>query len=321
MEWYQIVLIVLGVLLLSGIPVMLIVTIPIAKMVFRTQFTRPDVPENGWTRYVCSFPDNEENMEMHRQGMEWADANIAARKEVSISNEGLKLCGQYFDFGFDKAAIFLAGRAEPCTYSYYYAMPYKEYGYNVLVIDNRGTGISDGKYTFAGVKEFSDVQKWIKFLNEELGNKKVIIHGICMGSASGLKAITHEGKPDCVQAIIVDGMFTNFYESLRTHFKELGKPVFPVAPEVAVMFRKLSGYSIISGGPVKDVKQYEGPILMLHGREDKFSLPPKAQKLYDSCPSKNKKLVWFDKGMHSHLKICAPEKYVQVVGDFIRDLK
>jgi fermentation-respiration switch protein FrsA (DUF1100 family) len=66
--------------------------------------------------------------------------------------------------------------------------------------------------------------------------------------------------------------------------------------------------------------KYRGPLLMLHGREDVFSLPAKAELLYALSPSAHKKLVWFDHGMHSHLKIVAPEKYDAVVGEFIKSL-
>ncbi len=307
-------------LLIGGVIAMLVMTLPIADMVYRTNFIRGGDGEPGWTRGECSFPDNEENMEMHRQGMAWAAENASAIKEVEIENDGLKLCGQYFDFGYKKAAIFLAGRAEPCTYSYYFAMPYKEYGYNVLVIDNRSCGLSDGNRSYAGMKEYSDVQKWIRLLNEELGNEKVLIHGICMGSATGLRAVTHEGCPDCIEAIIVDGMYTTFYETLRTHFIEKGKPVFPVCYEVVYKIKKLTGKNVMKDGPIRDIIYYRGPLLMLHGREDVFSLPAKAEQLYALSPSENKKLVWFDHGMHSHLKIVAPEKYDTVVGDFLGKL-
>lgn len=311
--------IIIAAILIPGIVIMLVKTLPIADMVFRTQFTRPKDATAGWTRGVCSFPDNEENMEMHRQGMAWAEENKEFIHEVTIRNDGLKLCGQYFDFGFKKAAIFLAGRAEPCTYSYYFAMPYRDFGYNVLVIDNRSTGFSEGEFSTAAMKEGKDVAKWIEFLTNDLKNEKVLIHGICIGSATGLRAITRENAKN-VEALIADGMYETFYETLRTHFIALGKPVFPVCHEVVCKIYKLTGKNVMSEGPVKDIKLLDIPFLMIHGKEDVFSLPEKAQKMFDSCPSPHKKLVWFEKGMHSHLKIVAPVKYDETVKEFIESL-
>ena len=320
MDWYIWVIIAVVVMLIAGTVIMLVKTLPIADYVFNTQFTRPENPEKGWTRYVCSFPENDENMDMHNQGMAWGEENKEVREEVSITSfDGLKLCGQYFDFGFKKAAIFLAGRAEPCTYSYYFAMPYKGYGYNVLVIDGRGNGLSEGSHSCAGMKEYKDTQDWIRFLNEKKGNEKVVIHGICMGSSAGLRAVAQPGCPDCVEAVIGDGMYTTFYETLRTHFIDLGKPVFPVCYEVVFKIKQLTGKNVMVEGPIKDIKKYTGPLLMIHGREDVFSLPAKAEKLFKSSPSTHKKLVWFEKGMHSHLKIVAPEKYDATVGEFLKE--
>ena len=59
---------------------------------------------------------------------------------------------------------------------------------------------------------------------------------------------------------------------------------------------------------------------MLHGREDHYALPELAQKLYDKCPAKNKRLVFFEKGDHSRLWVNAPERYEAVVGEFIDEV-
>lgn len=321
MQWYFWVLIGIAAVILLGVVPMLVITIPVADKVFREQFMRPNNPLAGWTRYKCSFPENEENMEMHNQGMAWGEREKQYMAEVTTSNNGFKLAGQYFDFGFDRAVIFLAGRAEPCTYSYYFAMPYKEFGYNVLVVDNRGNGLSDGDCQTAGLLECEDTQAWLRFLQEEKGINNVVIHGICMGSATGLAAVTKPGCPDIIKGIIVDGMYTTFYETFKTHTKDKGKPTFPFCLIVAAKFKKLTKRSIITSGPIKDVKLYTGPLLMLHGREDVFSLPAKAELLFKLSASTQKKLVWFDKGMHSHLKIVAPEKYDKVVWDFLRELR
>lgn len=321
MHWWIWVIIGIVAVIVLGMVTMLIITVPIANKVFKDQFMRPDVPTAGWTRYKCSFPDNEENMDMHNQGMAWGEREKEFMSEVSINNKGFKLAGQYFDFGFDKTAFFLAGRAEPCTYSYYFAMPYKEYGYNVLVVDNRGNGLSDGTFQAAGLLESDDAKEWIKFLQREKGINNVVIHGICLGSATGLEAITMPDCPKIVKGFIGDGMYTTFYETFRTHTKERGKPTFPFCQLVAIKFKKLTGRSIISNGPIKDLPKYKGPLLMLHGKKDVFSLPPKAEKLFALSASEHKKLVWFDEGMHSHLKIVAPEKYNKVVGEFLKEIE
>ena len=70
-------------------------------------------------------------------GMDWARENEARKRPVSIENEGLKLAGEYFDFGHKRCAIIFPGRTESLYYSYYFAQPYAEAGCNILVVDSR----------------------------------------------------------------------------------------------------------------------------------------------------------------------------------------
>ena len=42
------------------------------------------------------------------------------------------------------------------------------------------------------------------------------------------------------------------------------------------------------------------------------------QLLYDTCVAP-KKLVWFDHGVHSHVRINAPEKYDATIKEFVEE--
>ena len=79
----------------------------------------------SWGR-VCSAPDNPEQMQMWNDGIAYMKQFEDKKEEVSIINDGLKLCGEYFDFGSKKTALFLCGRCECAFYAYYYAQPYIE---------------------------------------------------------------------------------------------------------------------------------------------------------------------------------------------------
>ena len=62
------------------------------------------------------------------------------------------------------------------------------------------------------------------------------------------------------------------------------------------------------------------PILFLHSREDPYSTPDQAEKLFEKCKSPNKRLVWFEKGRHSRVRVNAPEKYDNTIIEFLKDL-
>ncbi len=268
---------------------------------------------------MCSAPKNKEQQKMYQQGFAWEKENSGAKKEVKIVNKGLNLFGEYFDFGSKKAVIIISGRSEACEYSYFFAKPYKELGFNVLVIDNRAHGLSDGKYLTAGIKECSDLHCWTKFLCDNFVVEKVVYHGICIGAATALYLLTGENSPKCVSALVADGMFSTFYESFKNHIVAMKLLPFPVLQEVALFMKWFSNADIKNIGPIFCIQKLKTPILFLHSKEDVFSLPKTAQILYTKCQSK-KQIVWFEKGCHSHIRINNQTKYDKAIKEFLKDL-
>ncbi len=288
----------------------------IAHYVFRQQMVRTS--KDKWKR-GCSATDNEEQVRMYDEGLVWASQYKDKIIEVSIKNEGLNLVGEYFDFGYDKCVIILQGRTESLLYCYYYAEPYKDLGYNILVVDSRAHGLSDGKYNCAGLKEYKDIIEWTKYIKKRFNIKKFLIHGICIGSATGLYAITESGL-DCYEGIIADGMYTTFYETFKNHMIDEKRRVHPFIDIMLVIMRIRCGVNIKNKGPIKSIKKLDLPILFLYSLEDKFSLPEKSQLLYDLCPSE-KEIVWFEKGAHSHIRINNKEKYDESIKTFVKKIK
>lgn len=299
----------------GGIAAMLKVTMPIAKNVYMTQLVKTE--PSKWGR-ECSAPENEEQIAMWNEGIEWAKENEEYKKEVMIENDGLKLYGEYYDFGYDRVAIILPGRCECLMYSYYFASPYKDGGCNVLVIDSRCHGKSDGKYSTIGAKEAEDVLKWIKFLQENFIVKEVYFHGVCIGSAAGIYAMENPACPDIVKGMVTEGCFTNFRETFKQHMIVDNRPLFPVLDLVMWNIKKYTGVDVIKQSPINSMKNMNKRMLFLFGEKDVFSIPPKSKQLFEACASEDKKLVWFDKGGHSHLRINNKEKYDREVVEFLQ---
>ena len=301
------VIIILGVLFLFVFPTLVMSYVIYSAVLVRTK------PEK-WTR-ECSIPEDEEYRKMFEEGMKWDSQYSFAKSDVDITSDGLHLAGEYFDFGFKKAVIIIPGRMESCLYSYYFAEPYRRAEYNVLVIDNRAHGFSEGKYISLGYKEYRDIIEWGKLLHE-LGNESVCIHGICIGASTALFAMTDDKCPEYFSCMVAEGMYTNFYESFKNHMKDQNRPLFPLLYGVMVHIRVFSGANVVTDGPIKRIGKLKKPILFLHSKEDVFSLPQKMDLLYDKCNSK-KELVWFDVGAHSRIRINNEEKYDTAIIDFL----
>ena len=62
-------------------------------------------------------------------------------------------------------------------------------GYNVLLVDNRRHGQSEGKYVGFGVLDRLDLRNWVKYVINRFGsNVQIFLHGISMGAATVLMA-------------------------------------------------------------------------------------------------------------------------------------
>ena len=178
------ILIIIGALIVAGGLFWLLFMWYVSWRVFQGTLVRTD--PSVWAR-ACSEETNEEQLAMWNEGLAWAKSHgtdiEATQKgemkksgrceDLMIENEGFKLYGQYFDFGCKRAVIIIPGRCESLMSSYFFAPAYEKAGFNVLVIDIRAHGMSDGKYDPVGVGEHRDTMKWGQLLHDKYGNEEI----------------------------------------------------------------------------------------------------------------------------------------------------
>lgn len=306
-----------GILLIGGAVFSWFYTMHIAKGVYNELLVRT-TPEK-WGR-VNSCPTDAEYSEMYNTAVFWQQAHSEKIREVSIVSDGFRLAGEFLDQGSDHTAILISGRAEGLDYSYYFAPPYYEAGFNLLSIDIRCHGKSEGKYNGLGIKEYVDLQNWARFLETECHTKFVLLHAICIGSASSVLACTKPGCPDVIRALVVEGMYTNWDLVLNHRFQTGNRPIFPVKMQLEMLIKKHSGVDIKKESPENYIGKLKLPILFLHGKQDVSSPPYMANELFAACGSEKKQLVWLEKGAHSHLRICNPAEYDGAIAAFLQGL-
>ena len=308
-------LIAVAVLIVGGFVAMLIFTTPIAKKVYNDQLVRTTADK--WGR-VCSCPENEEQQAMWDAGIEWSKPHKDKMTEVQVENDGFKLVGEYYDFGSDRCVIVLPGRCECLVYSYYFAAPYEKAGFNVLVVDTRCHGHSEGTYNTIGVKESGDVLAWAELMHENFGNKEVWIHGICIGTSSGIFALTSPNRPAYLKGLVTEGCYVSLRETFKRHMMADNRPLFPVLDMVMLLVNKHTGTNVYTQKPIREIKKLpkDCRVLFLYGKQDIFSIPKKSQKLFHACSAGDKQLVWFPKGGHSHLRINDPDGYDRAIYEF-----
>jgi alpha-beta hydrolase superfamily lysophospholipase len=274
--------------------------------------------EGKWNREMPEGLDHEA-LRMYEMGREWHMANADKKTDVHIVRDGLNLYGEYYDFGSDRCVFILSGRTESLTYGYYFAIPYAENGCNVLVVDPRAHGLSEGMYNTVGFEESKDAIAWIEHITEKFGVRSVVLHGICIGAAGGMFALTSGRCSDVIDGIVTEGMFPNFNESVRNHMIEQKRSTFVTLNLIDFWMRHFTGHSM-KYGPLDVIDKLDKPLLMLHSREDLYSTPEYAEKLYARAGCDEKRLVWFEHGRHSMLRITDTELYDRSIAEFLATL-
>ena len=84
-----------------------------------------------------------------------------------------------------------------------FAQRFTARGYNVLMVDLRGHGKSEGNYVGMGIHDRLDIVDWINYLIEKDSERKIMLFGISMGAATTMM-VTGENLPTNVKLAIED---------------------------------------------------------------------------------------------------------------------
>lgn len=211
------------------------------------------------------------------------------------SDDGLKLHATYFPRENSKVTVICfhgytsEGMKDYIGLSDYYL---RRRGYNMLLVDERAHGQSEGKYIGFGCLDRFDSLKWIRWVLERNGeNTDVILHGTSMGAANVLMT-SGLTLPKQVKAIISDCAFTSPKE-VFTHVLHsmYHMPAFPLIQISDRINRKQAGYGMDECNAAREVKKAKVPILFIHGDSDTFVPTEMCEKLYENCASMKRKLI------------------------------
>lgn len=185
-------------------------------------------------------------------------------------------------------------------------------GFNLLLIDQRGQGNSEGTDMCFGIKERRDINTWIKAYAD---GRDVYLVGVSMGATTVLMSAPE--LPSCVKGIIADSPFNSAREIICCVAEDMGFP-----PKAAYFFIK-QGANLFGGFDPEEttcaesVKNTDIPILIIHGEADAF-VPPYTS---ESIKGSTVKRVTFEGADHGMSFMVDQERYERTVLDFIENTK
>lgn len=192
----------------------------------------------------------------------------------------------------------------------------RELGFNVLLVDQRAHGLSEGRTITFGVKERFDCLSWIDYALNRFG-KDIQIHlaGVSMGGATILMA-SELNLPKNVRGIVADCPFTTPPAIIKKVCKDMRynpKIMYPFIYLGALLF---GHFKLNSSNSAEAVKHTNIPILLIHGEEDKFVPCEMSKEIKNNCVSYSE-LHTFPGAGHGISFIVDHEKYKQVVTSFL----
>lgn len=243
-------------------------------------------------------------------------------EDVSIiSRDGLTLRGKYYEYkkgamtellfhGYQGSAERdLSGGIERC-----FAL-----GRNALIIDNRGSGHSDGHVISFGINEMHDVLQWIDFAISRFGNDvKLILTGVSMGAATVLM-VSGEKLPENVVCILADCPYSSQKDIIKKVIREMKLPANLLYPFVKLGARIFGRFNLEENTPIEAMKKCSVPIIFIHGDTDAFVPAEMSDALYEACVSKHKKIVKIHGAGHGLAFPVGRELYVNALADFEKE--
>ena len=143
-------------------------------------------------------------------------------------------------------------------------------GHNLLLIDERAHGRSEGRTITFGIQERWDADSWVRYAVERFGaDTEIILYGVSMGAATVLMAAGLD-LPENVKGIIADCPYSSPKDIIRKVAKDMHMPDRLSWPFVKIGGRVYGGFDVDETDAARAVKQAKVPILIIHGDSDSF---------------------------------------------------
>ena len=200
------------------------------------------------------------------------------------------------------------------------AFNYLENGYNVVVYNQRHTGLTGGdNYTF-GLYERFDLEAVATFARGLYPAGKLGVHGFSMGAATSTMHTELNESSKTVDFYILDAPYHTMESAVELGIIAENIPFLPVsfakwAGNVVLKVKEGLEYDDIQ--PVNSVTNISVPVLLIHGTEDKVTPPESSQEIYNAIPHESKAL-WYIEGLgHCEAPDLMEEEYFSGIYQFI----
>lgn len=257
--------------------------------------------------------DLTQNLEKYNIDLCWWD-NLPFKKVEIKSFDNLTLVAHLLNQQSDRSVIIVHGYSANYKEMQQYAEFFYQRDFNLLCVELRAHGESEGECVGMGYLDRKDLLNWIEFLNGEISSD-ILLMGLSMG-ASAVCATAGENLPPNVKAVISDSAFDSAEKQIKHVLKRFG---------FLLLYKHLKSYAkrgynfnLQEADFVKCVKKTKIPILYFHGKADNYVPFTCAQNLYNATPENLRELVLVEEADHGMCYPVLKVMYERKINNFFK---
>ncbi len=205
-----------------------------------------------------------------------------------------------------------------------FAESYLDQGMDVLIIDQRAAGDSEGDWLTMGVAEANDLAIWTQEIAKTNANAQITLHGVSMGAATVMLAAALP-KTANVSGIIEDcgyGNIADVFAALMygygSNFGVSGVDFYELFGDVGEVAKILDGgYNVADAAPIDSIGAVTVPSLFIHGADDSAIPSTNADALYEASGASNKTKLIIEGADHAKSVEIDSEAYFTAVRNLI----
>lgn len=236
-----------------------------------------------------------------------------------VSHDGLKLSGRYYHIK-DGAPLDIGFHG-------YRSHPFTDFSggtelsftmeHNVLLIDERAHGRSEGRTITFGIQERLDVLDWVHYAVDRFGSDlKILLYGVSMGGATVLMA-SDLALPPNVKGIIADCPFAKPLDVISYVGESTAFPQWLIKPAAILAARIYGGFDLLEVDAVRAAKNAKVPILILHGEDDHYVPCRMSEAVAQENPDMVRRFT-FPGAAHGISYLVDTARYHTIVKEFVR---
>lgn len=263
MEWYYVLLIIIGSLFL----LLVIGFVLLNYLMFSKLFKRGKLDEDFGVKDL-TLTQYKPYISLVKDSISYL--NTKPKQVLTIKSfDNLTLYGEYLDNNSKNTVIFFHGyNTRPLNNFALVAKTLYDEGYNILLVTQRSHGLSEGKYITFGINERKDVISWCNKVNELYNPENIIVYGLSMGCATVAMSLELD-LPNNVKAAVLDCGFKSVPDLLDHLSFTAMKRKSKLALNLMSLFAKMFGkFDIYASSATKSIENSKIPCFFLHGKDD-----------------------------------------------------